>query len=80
LEEVLGAVPDVLQHAASVPLAEQTKGKVSSAGKMPAARSVFHDLIIAGPGAGTVAARGNFLPLPDHAADARDEQIESGFG
>jgi primosomal protein N' (replication factor Y) len=49
LEEVLGAVPDVLQHAASVPLAEQTKGKVSSAGKMPAAHSVFRDLIIAGP-------------------------------
>jgi primosomal protein N' len=49
LEEVLGAVPDVLHRAASVPLAEQTRGKVSSAGKMPAARSVFRDLVIAGP-------------------------------
>ena len=26
--------------------------------------------------AGAVVARGNFLPLPDHAADARDERVE----
>ena len=49
LEEVLSSVPDVIQRAASVPLAEQTRGKVSSAGKMPAARFVFRDLVIAGP-------------------------------
>ena len=46
LEKVLCAETNLLQRAASVALADQTLG---AAGRMPAARSVFGDLIIAGP-------------------------------
>ena len=43
-------------------------------------REHFKDLIIAGPAPAPLLRAETFLPLPNHAADARDEQIEPGTG